>query len=335
MLGKLLESLYLKVYVNIVVDRSKTHVYIEECNKEAVLERIEQSFDTTSFDSNIYEFIRSYTKETPFHYIAILDTSPSQGALPTCSEREIPLFCDLSSSKYLCYANKWSYYTSTPDLNMLQKQYKKIGLDLIFSPFPILANFFKDKIDSHLAIFILIEDNYITLAVFDHAEFLYGDHINMKHQDEADDMLIDDVILEVENSIDLDDIDAMDDISGLDDLGDIEDLDTIEDMEEFSDNVEIQEDTSNIGVDNDLGVDEAEDFNEDYQRFTFIQSSINTFYKDSRYKSKFVESVYIADSVGVSNDLKKYLEEEMFLMVYVRQINLPAEICETLKTEIK
>ena len=53
-----------------------------------------------------------------------------------------------------------------------------------------------------------------------------------------------------------------------------------------------------------------------------------------KYKSEFVENIYIADSIGISSDLKKYLEEELFLNVYVRHVNLPAEVCEIAKMEL-
>ncbi len=79
----------------------------------------------------------------------------------------------------------------------------------------------------------------------------------------------------------------------------------------------------------------ADGFNEDYHRFSLIQSSISDFYKDSKYDSKFIENIYIADSIGISGDLKKYLEEEMFLNVFVRRLDLPAEVCEIAKAELK
>ena len=47
-----------------------------------------------------------------------------------------------------------------------------------------------------------------------------------------------------------------------------------------------------------------------------------------------MESVYIADGVGVSEDLKRFLEEEMFLSVYVRKMDLSMQICELAKGEL-
>ncbi|MCD6172647.1 MAG: hypothetical protein J7J96_02525, partial [Sulfurimonas sp.] len=100
MLSKFYESLYLKVLVNIVVGDSKTTVYIEMLNKKDVVSYHEESFTETYLSIELYEYILQYTKESPFFYIAILDNSVSQGAIPTCSKQNLEYYYDLSSSEY-------------------------------------------------------------------------------------------------------------------------------------------------------------------------------------------------------------------------------------------
>lgn len=339
MLGKLFEALYNKVFINIVVQRSQTIVYIEECNRKGLISSYSESFDTTELNNKMYVYINSFISESPFHYVSILDTSDAQGAIPTCLSRDMSTFNDMTSSKYICHQNQWAYYTSKLNLDAINYNYSKIGVDFIFSPFTILSNFFEDKIDSNLALYILLEDNYITICVFDNSRLLFGDHIDMEHGKDNEDILIDEtddeIDIDLEGSIDLDDIDAMEsmsDIDGLDDFGDIEDLDSIDEIDEFA---ESEDDEELINDDEDSSVDDVSSFNEDYQRFSLIQSSLNRFYKDYKYDSKFVESVYIADSISVSGDLKRYLEEEMFLSVFIRQLDLGAEVCEMAKADLK
>ncbi|MCD4667572.1 MAG: hypothetical protein K8R44_03110 [Sulfurimonas sp.] len=342
MLSKFYESLYLKVLVNIVVGNSKTTVYIEMLNKKDVVSYYEESFDETYLSIELYEYILQHTKESPFFYISILDNSTSQGAIPTCSKQNLEYYCDLSSSEYKCYKDKWTYYTSKNDLYGMEKVYEKIGVDFIFSPFVVLANFFKDKIDTHLAMFLLIEENTISLSVFNNSELLYAEYLDTQIEIDETPMLIDEHDIEDidldddENSINLDDIDAIDDIDELDDFGDIADLDSIEDIDEFSESKDVEEEFAKE-VEEEHHIDNLEDsdgFNEDYQRFLLIQSAVNSFYKNEKYKSEFIENIYIGDSVGISRDLKKYLEEEMFLNVYVRNLHLPAEVCEIAKMEL-
>jgi hypothetical protein len=183
-----------------------------------------------------------------------------------------------------------------------------------------------------------LEDNYISIAVFDNSELLYSDHIDMEHGNEQEELLmddgsLDDMELDLDSGIDLEDIDAIDDIEGLDDFGDIEDLDTIDEIDEFAEDEEEEEEFEEETSSSD--VEDIDGFNEDYQRFSLIQSSINNFYKDAKYDSKFVENIYIADTIGVSGDLKRYLEDEMFLSVFVRHLDLSAQLAETAKAELK
>ncbi len=338
MISKLFEHLYNKIFINIVVGRSQSIVCVEECNSNGVISSNSESFDTITMSDKMHEYIDSFVVESPFHYISVLDSSDIQGAIPTCSSKYMSTFCNIESMKNICHENKWTYYTSKSSLNALQQNYKSVGIDFIFSPFIVLANFFKDKIDTNLALYILIEENYITLSVFDKSKLLYGDHIDIEHNNEHEELSIDDssienIELDLDNSIDLEDIDAMEDMESLDDFGNIEDLDSIDEIDEFAgsedEEVEIQDEI------NESYEDSIDEFNEDYQRFLLIQSSLNCFYKDSKYESKFVENVYIADSIGVSGDLKRYLEEEMFMSVFLRHLDLCAEVGEIAKAELK
>lgn len=334
MLSKFFESIYQKVFVNIVVRSTSTDVYIELCSKNDVVDNVENSFDTTKMSEEMLEFITSYTRETPFHYISVLDMSPSQGALPTCSKNRLSYYYDVSASEYKCHNQKWTYYTSKSDLYDIERRYKDIGVDFVFSPFSLLSNFFKDKIDSNLAMYILIQDEFVTLSVFDNSELLFAEHLNMENSHENDDLLMDDSSqeLDLEEGIDLEDVDVMDSGDSFDDFSDIEDLDSLEEIDEFSENKDVEEEFYH---EEEKLVEENEDgFNEDYQRFSLIQSSINHFYKDKKYESQFIENVYIADGVGISSELKRYLEEEMFLSVYVRHLELGVEVAELARMEL-
>jgi len=334
-LSKLFESIYSKIFVAIVIERSKSVVYIQVSSKKHTPKNYHKSFETTEFSTKMKEYIDSFTGESPFSYICVLDYSEDQGAIPTCSTKDMSVFGDFSASKMMCHENEWAYFTSATGIETIKKTYAEVGIDFIFSSFSVLSSFFKDKIDTHLGLFVLLEDNYITLGVFDKTKLLFGEHLNVEHDNDQDDMMMDstdsEIDLDLDSSIDLDDIDSMSDIDGLDDFGDIEDLDAIDEIDEFSQS----QDDEILDEEEDFLVQDPSGFNEDYQRFIAIQSSVNRFYKDSKYQSKFIETVYIADAIGVSPDLKTYLEEEMFFSVFVRHIDLGGEIIDLAKAELK
>lgn len=343
MLQKFFESLYHKVFVNIVVKNLTTDVYIEICSKKGTVQHHQDSFQTKTMNNKMLEFISSYTKESPYFYISILDNSKEQGAIPTCDRHRLSEYHDISTSELKCIHEKWSYYTSKTDLYEIEKNYQDIGIDMIFSPFTILTMFFKDKLAAGLAMYILIQKDSISLVVCKESQLLYGVHKDMYQDRESVDTLLsnelEDIDLALHESIDLEDLDVDDDIEDidelddLDDFADIEDLDAIEDIDEFSKTQDIEEEL--FEAEENVSESSNDNFNEDYERFNAIQQLLGAFYHDERFKSEFVENVYIADTVGVTGDLKRYLEEEMFLNVYIRQMDINRELAELAKMEIK
>jgi len=330
MINKILETLYSKVFINIIVGDSKTTVYAQVHSKNKVLDSNTEEFKTISTSPKMLTFINSYTSQSPYHYISILDKSLNQGAVPSC--KEIKKFIKDADLKTICISNEWSLYTHEEDIKTLRYEYKEIGLDFIFSPFKILTSFFKDKIDSTLAIFLLVQDVSMSLCIFDNSKMLYAQYLDMSTFEEEEDLIMDSILDEDDDDIlemqdvNLDDLDA--DMDSLEDFADIEDLDSGLDIDEFSEAQEIEDIVEDKALD-------IENINDDYKRFIAIQDSISRFYKDDKYESEFLEHIYIADSADVSNDLKKYLKEEMFLNVVIRRIGLEEELCDMAKAELK
>ncbi|WP_428739865.1 hypothetical protein [Sulfurimonas sp.] len=344
MLGKILESLYMKVFIGIIVERSSTTVHVEVFSKSKETHHYENVFQSTNLTEEMFEYIHHYTQESPYHYICFLDTSNDQGALPTCDKTKIPFYKDLSTSEYKCVDKNWTIFTSKTDLYALEKKYEDIGIDFVFSPFNVLTKFFKDKKDQHLAMFALLEDSSLSVCVFEEGQLLYAEHLDMEIDLDSEKIVLEDLDDDKDIDLGLDDegiiLDEIDVEDDLDDFSDIEDLDSLEDIDEFSESKDLEEELfennqqESIPKENVDQENEDSHFTEDYQRFSLIQSAMNHFYKDSKYEGKFIENIYIADNTQVTSDLKRYLEEEMFLNVYIRTIDLGAEVCELAKEEL-
>jgi len=337
-LGGIFEFLYLKVFINIVLKRTESTVYIELLSKKNSIKSVEETFETRVMSEKMFAFIASYVNESPYYYISILDNSSSQGAIPTCAKNQIGRYHDVSSCEYRCFKERWSYFTSQSDLYTLEKQYKQIGLDFIFSPFVLLAQFFKDKIDTHLAMFVLVEENYLSLAIFDNSELLFAKHLDVRSRKDEESALVyeedvSDLNFDLDEGIDLEDINVLESADTLEDFGNIEDLDALEEIDEFSDSKDLEEEfySANTLLKN----KSPEGLSEDYHRFLLIQNSLKRFYDDDKYNGKFIESIYIADGCGISSELKGYLEEEIFLSVYIRKIDLAIQVCEMAKAELE
>lgn len=347
-LSKVIEQLYLKVYVGIVIMNDKTDIVIELVKGGEVKERIIESFERDTSHVQLQEFIEPYLDESPFHYIAFLNPLAIQGALPTCLKRKAEEFVDISTAITLCQDRRWMVYSDKQGLDALKKEYSSIGVDYIFSPFLVLKYFFHDKVFGDLALFVLTEQETISVSVFYRGDLLFAEYISMKGSEdllidaEVDDPIELDLGLEeafdegFDEGIDLDDLNAIEDLEDLDDLNDIEDLDTLEEIEDFSTEVTSIADTPERESEGEQTSQKSslDGFDLDFKRFQLIQGSLQHFYSDAKYENHFIESVYVADGSDVSNDLKSYLEEELFLKVYIRRIDLAAEIVDLAKEEV-
>jgi hypothetical protein len=282
------------------------------------------------------DFISSYTNDTPYFYISLLDNSSQQGAINSCSKKLLSKHHNLDNSKYICTKDKWIYYTSVYDIHKSTSKYEEIGLDFIFSPFLVLSLFFKDEICSKFAMYILIEESVLSLSIFDKSKLLFATQliIDNKYSDEASHLIDSD---EVKYDLSLEDED--DHIDEGEDFSDIEELESSDKSERAEEKTHLEEfiefeEEKHKKIKKITKRKEDGSFKEDYLRYTVIQDAVNLYYQDEKYDSGFIEDIYIADNISVSSDLKIYLEQEMYSTVNIREINLSTEICKLAKAEL-
>lgn len=289
--------------------------------------------------------------ESPFTYVAVLNDTPVQGAVPTCSIHEAENYSDLGSCVTLCHENKWMVYAEKSELNALQKRFSLIGLDFIFSPFFILSTFFSEKIEGKTSLLALVQENYLSLCIFSKGKLLFATHYttadaveNEKMSDVLDESAEESLGFDLEGeddfSVNLDDIDALDELDALDDLDNLQDLDDLDELDEIED---FEESLNEAVEESEIALEEAktkyerkiDNFSDDYKRFQLIQAALHQFYSDAKYNNQFVEDIYIADTGVTGHDLAHFLEEELFISVFKRSIDLNKEVLKMAVEEAK
>lgn len=325
----MLSSIYPKIFISIIVGLEKMSVYCEIFSKNSLKKSFLKVFETSYLDNQVESYIQECIKESPIYYIALLDNSSLQGALSSCDDAKIRAMCDINKITYKCY-DTWAYYTSKYDLELHQNEYKNIGLDLIYSPFVILANFFVDKIDLGIAMYALVEETFLTLAIFKNSKLLYSNHINMEYQknrSQSNAKTQDDSATSLDG-IDLDSINLDSADSSFSNLVEIEEI-TFDDDSSINDFDSFDDNTTHLDVQK---VEEVLDYN--YERFLFIQRALDSFYKDDSLESDFIETIYIADALEIDSNFKNYIKDELFLNVIIRSVDLLKEITNLAKAEI-
>lgn len=347
MIDKFFKLLYDVTLISIVHTKEEIQIYIEIYYKEKLKASDSKSFTLNhSFKKELLDnYINTFIKDTPYHYIALLDTSKEQGIIKDCSEYHKTI--RIEDPKVVCHKGKWGFYTSTYDLHQQQKEYRPLEIDFIFSPFALLYNFFQDKIDNDLTMYLLVQEDSIALAVFKHSELLYGDFIDttikyeedleleaMHEEDEIEEDDIDSINLDdigIEDDLDSID-DGLDELDNLDNLEELDSLDSLDDAHDLEEQLEenLEEMNHTEEADEDGNLQSTQDFH----RFTLIQKSLKKFYDDPSYESDFIEHIYVADSIHLSYDFKKYIQEELFANVFVRKVDLVMEVNALAKKEL-
>lgn len=328
--------LYRKVFVSVVPDGAAYDVTVSIYKNKKRLERKNKRFEGDESFEEMSGFIRSNIEESPLHYIAVLNPDPHQGAVEGCSLHDISEAGDISGAKTLCRNNKWLLYASIREIDHLKKQFRQIGLDYLFSPFSVLEHFFKDKTGGALALYVLAQKDSLSVAFFEEGKLLYGHHYPMRrHETEGIDAQESTIGFsvgieeeELDGGINLDDIESLEEldiIDELDELGDIEDLDELDELDEFSEETFETEEKKPQSKTSEIK-EGVEQFGDDYSRFELIQKALARFYDGEHSPNRFVETVMVADAYGSGTDMKHYLEEELFVNVLVRKIDVGEEL---------
>lgn len=328
--------LYRKYFVAIVPNGERYDVSVAAYRQKKRLFKETKHFEGEFSAEEIARFVKKYSEETPFCYVAVLNSDPHQGALEGCSIHDINDEEEISSVRTLCRKQKWMLYTAESELESLQRRYAKTGLDFIFSPFSVIERFFADKIGGKLALYVLAQKDSLSIAFFEEGKLEFAHYSTMHRMEgettaEAGGIIGFSVGDEEDRSrgINLDDIETLEDleiIDDLDDLSNIEDLDTLEEIVEFSEDGPMLEEKRSSLFHGKETKEENDGFNDDFYRFELIEKTLARFYGGEHCRNRFIETVYIADGYGSSNELKRYLEDELFVSVMIRKIDLGEEV---------
>lgn len=331
----MLERLFQKIFVSIVHVEDGHEVLTVALKNKKVLYKEQRHFEGDEPSRLMNRYIQEAVDVSPIYYISTLNTQAHQGAHAGCANNKKTQHSDDTRVSEVCRNKKWTLYASFDDLHSLTYEYNAIGLDFIFSPFSILEHSFADKIKETFALYAFSMPGLFTIAIFDNGTLEYAHHYtNQKSSDmeetSGEAMGIDfssNIVEEEEDRdglINLDDIEGLEDldiIDDLDSLSDIDDLNELEEVHEFSEDMPTSEE-KRLSREHMMIKEEIDGSAEDYQHFSYIQKTLHQFYSMDECRNRFLETVCIADSKGTSDELKRYLEEELFLNVLVRKVNV-------------
>ena len=150
-----------KIYIILVPTMHSTMVYAQLQYKKKTIKQ----FDRQSFENakSLKEYVQFIERESSLSYTVLLACDQEQGLLSSCSHQH---GLEMSSVEKVCYTNDWGIYIDKDGLFELQKKYRCIGLDLLFSPYTLLAFEHREKIKNVSGLYLLITPKYLVAMVF-------------------------------------------------------------------------------------------------------------------------------------------------------------------------
>lgn len=166
---RFLESLLPKLFITLIPSSGGIRLYGELRKKGKMIKRFEEQ--RVEFGATLEKEIKTLERESSVSYIALLETEASQGVLHSCRDSE---GSDLSNVEKICIEKRWGLFIDKDELFERQKNYKQIGLDLLFSPFSLLASFYEKTLKESDGLYLLLTDDYLIAAVFKDNTLLFG-----------------------------------------------------------------------------------------------------------------------------------------------------------------
>jgi len=172
-----LKKMLPKIYIILVPGTHATIVYAQVHYKNSVIKQ----FDRQSFESasSLKSYIQTLERESTLSYIVLLACHPKQGLLSSCTLQD---GVDMSSVEKVCYDHSWGIYMDKDDIFELQKQYRGVGLDLLFSPYTLLTFEHREMIKQISALYLLITPKYMVAMVFKDKEAYFAEKLEMPEE---------------------------------------------------------------------------------------------------------------------------------------------------------
>lgn len=304
----LLGRLYRKVVISVDVDVQLCKVKVTH-HKNAQHNE-ERSFRTVNGDLPIEaaKYIRHIQNGYPYTYIATMSRAKKQGLISGNKLRKFEAFGLNPNMLMIMLVNrKWFAYIDKDDMARFRSKFSKIhGVDFIFSPFCLIYEKIKPRLDGSKKLYILQEKGACSLMIADKSGVYYGSYIPFEQNN-----------LEIKEGLESSD----DDVVKFEAIGEINENIIIKDFDSKSEEELQKNNLTDLSTANTM--------------ITIIKEALNTFYRDERYASDFIEELLILDASGISDSSITHLTNNIMLETQFLRVDVCTEIERLAKMELR
>ena len=333
-----IQKYFTNLFISIVEGEDSYRLFCKVLKNNKLLSKFDKTFEIApndeKLDSTIEDYIVSLQEKYNTVYIALLLNSMGQGAIKGTHDQDFQKFSVHSNNVKTVKFRSWSSYVSYIDINWIQKTYKDVGLDFVYSPFVILYNLLSNyKLKHNLTLYILNQEASITIGIFKGDTLCFGAFYKVDNNvklsasmdiDDWEDEEEDDsaTMVELDNldseellsSDELSELNALDDELGDGKFSDLKDEDRLEN----SSSLESEE----------SGTHDLELYGRDLDIFKFLQKALGEYYKNDIYESDFIENAIIFDGYDIGQEMIGCIEDDLMLNLEIHKIDIAEVVCD-------
>ena len=310
--------LYRFVIVHILKNSILVHTYDTKNHKviDSDAKEFDRGEDEKVMPDEVAEFLNKKQEEVTRTYIVTTVNALGQGMVPTCeSSRFKEYSVDRKYIFNICVDGVFSNFVVRAEIKWLQKYFSKTGIDLIYSPFTILKELSQEKAnEDKILLHILFTSENSTILVTKNNRYLYGaffstgeavDPLYSDFSDESD---------EDEEEFDVDDDFEIDDELDFDEFDEDSDDEDEDDEHSYKSDLELIE-SNKLFAQN-------------------LNKVLKEFYSNPLYEGSFIDDVFLYAQDSVDESIIEYIENELFLSVSQKKVDIDEEILELTYKEV-
>lgn len=323
-LKKAIRYLLATVVIGVEIDNRFCYITTKIYKRAKVVETQTKTFKTNpgELPMSAVRYINSIRFKKPFTYISSLSTSIIQGVMDTTNEYDFIKYgvnvSDIESKRI----DDWFVYCSKEGIAETKKQFLKVGVDFVISPFALLYSLIKNNVEDTCNLYILFQKSNITMMVAKGKnEILFGAYYILESK-----INLRDNTAKKHLSEDLDDIDESDVTNDINhELYNLGDLDLADESDSDEELIEFLKDESDDTSEESISGNHQESF-DDFSRVSyaakFIQSAVSEFYNNKIYKSDFITQIILFNPHEIDKEVLKHIANVTMLDLDVQACNV-------------
>ncbi|HDZ5065497.1 TPA: clan AA aspartic protease [Campylobacter jejuni] len=317
----LLKKILPQLFISIILEDKKNIVKASIYRGNKLISSNEKTFNKSE---NLLEYIKNLSKYSLFYHTALFLGTKEQGLIPSTNIQDCERFNVGKISLQHILFNNALVYTATEHVEYYSELFEEYkGLDFLYSPFALLYyNMQKEKQpDDQILLYGLKRGHLLAIIIAKGGTILYGDF----------------KIFEQELGLELELPSEDNQENESNDHNDTES--TLDNFNEASDNKFDPPDQENnletLDNNNELNLNELNQFSNDMELCRYIITSIEKFYNDDKYAGAFINGILLYSESDINISAIDFLENETFLEIKTKQINTLDLMIELMRKEIK